>query len=69
MPSGRYGLASQIAFLIASESLACKASEGSLYPSRRAIFVFPGGSTVAASSAALIPASSLSKNNTTSSYP
>ena len=69
IPSGRYGLASQIARRIDSLSLACSASLASLYASRRAILHLLGGRTLAASSAALRPASSLSKNRTISSYP
>ena len=67
IPSGLYVLASQMARLIASESPACNASEASLYFSSRAIFALPAGSSSAHSCAACLPASSLSKNKTTSS--
>ena len=67
IPSGLYVFASQIARLIASESPACSASEASLYFSSLAIFAFPGGSSSAHSCDACLPASSLSKNKTTSS--
>ena len=55
IPSGLYGFFAQNALSIAALSLACNASERSLYASNRAMETLPGGKTLAAALAASQP--------------